>query len=208
MLKDNKKGFKYISCESKPMKKVDLLLNEVIEQHILDVISKQVKEKVITSQCGFTKEKSCLINLNAFYDGMAGWIDEERAVDIVHLDFSKAVGNVSHNTFMESNSVEKELEILIGKLLTMSQQCALVAKKKALGYNRKSADSKLREVILPLYSVLFQGYSSWSTVSSSKPLRHGSTGERYSMEEGYKYDLGDWSISPIKKDRGSWTCLA
>jgi len=67
-----------------------------MEQLILEVIIKQVEEKVIrSSQHGFTKGKSCLTNLKAFYDGMTGWVDERRAVDVVYLDFSKAFGTVS-----------------------------------------------------------------------------------------------------------------
>jgi len=71
-----------------------------MEKLILDIISKQVeKKKVIrSSQHGFTKGKSCLINLIAFYNGMTGWVDEGRAVDVVYLDFSKAFDTVSHNT--------------------------------------------------------------------------------------------------------------
>ena len=44
-----------------------------MEQLILEVINKQVEEKkVISSQYGFTKGKSCLTNLIAFYHGMTG----------------------------------------------------------------------------------------------------------------------------------------
>ncbi|GAB0205426.1 WD repeat-containing protein 36 [Grus japonensis] len=63
------------------------------------VMSKHVEEKKVigSSQHGFTKEKSCLTNLTAFYDGMTGWVDEGRAVGVVCLDVSKAFDTVSHN---------------------------------------------------------------------------------------------------------------
>jgi len=56
-----------------------------MEQLILEVIIKQVeKKKVIrSSQHGYTKGKSYLINLTTFYDGMTGWVDEGRGVDVV-----------------------------------------------------------------------------------------------------------------------------
>jgi len=63
-----------------------------MEQLILEVIIKEVEAKKVirSSQHGFTKGKSCLTNLIAFYDDMTGWLDEERAMDVVYLDFSKA----------------------------------------------------------------------------------------------------------------------
>jgi len=75
---------------------------KVMEQLILEVINKQVEEKKVirSSQHGFTKRKSCLTNLIAFYDGMSGWVDEGRRVDVVYLDFSKAFDIVSHNILL------------------------------------------------------------------------------------------------------------
>jgi len=70
-----------------------------MEQLILDVITKRVEEKKVirSSQHEFTKGKSCLTNLIAFYDGITSLVDEGRAADVVYLDFSKAFDIVSHN---------------------------------------------------------------------------------------------------------------
>jgi len=38
-----------------------------------------------------------MTNLIACYDGMTGWVDEGRAMDVVYLNFSKAFDTVSHN---------------------------------------------------------------------------------------------------------------
>lgn len=52
---------------------------------------RRMKEtKIIrSSQHGFTKMKSSLINLISFYNEMTGPVDEWRAMDIVYLDFNK-----------------------------------------------------------------------------------------------------------------------
>jgi len=75
---------------------------KMMEQLILEVIIKQVEEKKVirSSRHGFTKGKSCLTNLIAFYDDMTGWVNEGRAVDVVYLDFSKTFDTVFHNILL------------------------------------------------------------------------------------------------------------
>lgn len=79
------------------------MLEKVMEHLILVDMSMVVEEKKVirSSQYGFIKGSSCLINLISFYGGATSWVDEGSAVDIVYLNFSKGFDTVSHNILVK-----------------------------------------------------------------------------------------------------------
>ncbi|CAM5106274.1 unnamed protein product, partial [Eretmochelys imbricata] len=70
-----------------------------MEQVLKESVLKHLEERKVirNSQHGFTKGKSCLTNLIAFYDEITGSVDEGKAVDMLFLDFSKVFDMVFHS---------------------------------------------------------------------------------------------------------------
>ncbi|CAM5090233.1 unnamed protein product [Natator depressus] len=89
--KENPGNYRPLSLTSVPGKIIEQVLKQSILKHIED------RKVIRNNQHGFTKGKSCLTNLIAFYDKITGSVDEGKAVDMLFLDFSKAFDMVSHS---------------------------------------------------------------------------------------------------------------
>lgn len=99
---------------------------------------------------------------------------------------------------LDSSSAEKDIGVLVGDRLIVSQQCALVGRKAngILGYIRKSVASRLRGDP-PLYSALG---STWSTVSGSGlPRTRGTQSSWRQNSRGLQRSSKDWSIYDMRE---------
>ncbi|PKU43370.1 rna-directed dna polymerase from mobile element jockey-like [Limosa lapponica baueri] len=117
--KEDPGNYRPVSLTSVPGKVMEKVILGVIENHLRD------NAVVGHSQHGFTRGKSFLTSLIAFYDKVAHLVDQGKPVDVGSLDFSKAFDTVSHSILLDklsSTQLDKSIIHWVSNWLTGQAQ--------------------------------------------------------------------------------------
>jgi hypothetical protein len=91
----HKKGSIHLPSNYRPVS-LTCILCKVYEKFIRTHILNFIKDKIISSQHGFSQGKSTLSNLLETIDAINEFLSDGNYADILYLDFSKAFDSVSH----------------------------------------------------------------------------------------------------------------
>uniref|UniRef100_A0A8B9ZNN1 Reverse transcriptase domain-containing protein n=2 Tax=Anas TaxID=8835 RepID=A0A8B9ZNN1_9AVES len=104
---------------------------KIMEKMILKVIEAHLGDNAVTgpSQHGFTRGRSCLINLISFYDKITRLVNQGKPDDVISLDFSKVFDTLSHRILlgkMSSIQLNKNIIQWVSNWLTGRAQRVVV----------------------------------------------------------------------------------
>ncbi|KAJ7428383.1 hypothetical protein BTVI_00777 [Pitangus sulphuratus] len=126
-----------------------------MEQIFLEVMLKYMEDREVIRENhhGFTKDKSRLNNLAAFYNGGTASLDKGRATDIIYLDFSQKANHVLG--CIKSSVASRSREVILslyGALMRPHLECCIqfwgFQYKKEVGPEEGHQDDQKAETLL------------------------------------------------------------